>query len=314
MIEENTFNISPAQRIDAFLSQTWKEKFSRSAIQKFIRDGKVKVNGKLCNKPSHQVEGEITIELTYTEPEDYIIPRSDKQIPVLFEDPYLAIIHKPVNMTVHPGAGTKDDTLVHYLLGQFDELSETEERQRPGIVHRLDRETEGLMVIAKKTNVHRQLSALFENRKIEKRYEAWLWGQSPDSTTADGFIGRHPSNRKKMMYSEKPVNNTYKSSILSIETLEQTEHFSRVSIDLKTGRTHQIRATCSYLKIPVVGDQMYSRLARRYKKAGFSDAQESDFNDRGLLLIASGLSFEHPVTKEKLTYSLPLPQRFHNLE
>jgi len=313
LIEENTFNVSPAQRIDGFLSQIWQENFSRSRIQKFIRDGKIKLNGKICNKPAFQIQGDVTIELNYEEPKDYLIARSDKQIPILFEDPYLAIIHKPTNMTVHPGAGTKDDTLVHYLLGQFDELSEVDDKQRPGIVHRLDRETEGLMVIAKKTNVHRQLSELFENRKIQKKYEAWLWGHSPEVCVAEGFIGRHRSNRKKMVYSPEQVNPTYKSSEMSITTLEQTNHFSRVTIDLKTGRTHQIRATCSYLKIPVVGDEMYSRIHRRQKVAGFSNEKVNDLNERGLLLIASGLAFEHPVTHEKLSYSLPLPDRFLNL-
>ena len=278
-----------------------------------IKEGSVFVEGKPVRKSSFKSENPLEIEIHYSEETGFDLTGNDTTVPVLFQDEYLAIIHKPAKMTVHPGAGTGNDTLVHSLIRQIENLSEGSEPERPGIVHRLDRETEGLMVIAKTDNAHRNLAELFQKRQIRKTYIAWLWGQTPSEGTEKGYIGRNPILRKQMVFTEEADRPLFKEASLSYRTLEQTKHFSKVEIDLHTGRTHQIRATFTALGFPVVGDDLYSKYSRRLMKAGFNEAQIEDLKSRGLLLLASRLVFTHPETKQNMDYSLPLPERFFNL-
>lgn len=316
--------LPPNIRLDAALAEKFSEFLSRSRVQKLIKEGHVLVEGAPCLRPAYKSEIEHPVEFEYEPEPDYELKPLNLNIPILYQDDDIAIVHKPAGMTVHPGAGTRDDTLVHSLKAQLDHLSEGSEELRPGIVHRLDRETEGLMVIAKKNLSHRLLAEAFENRKITKEYHAWVWGQTPEAEELSGFMGRHPSDRKRMFFipddelskkkGQARESEHLKKALLSYITLRRTAHFSLVKIQLHTGRTHQIRASFSHFGLSVVGDSLYCRTSRKAKTAGFSQAQVEDLNSRGMLLIASRLAFEHPVTSQKIDYSLPLPERFDNLE
>ncbi|MES0491713.1 MAG: RluA family pseudouridine synthase [Leptospirales bacterium] len=311
LIKKST--LDPGVRLDLFLADIHSVEFSRSKIQQLIKNGSVFVDGKAVRKSSFKSDNSVEVEIHYEEETSYDLTGNDTVVPVLFQDEYLAIIHKPANMTVHPGAGTGNDTLIHSLINQIENLSDGSEPERPGIVHRLDRETEGIMVIAKTNNAHRNLAELFQKREIQKKYTAWVWGQTPPEGIENGYIGRNPVSRKQMVFTKEPDRPLFKEASMSYRTLEQTKYFSKVEIDLHTGRTHQIRATFTALGFPVVGDEVYSRFTRRLKKAGFKDAQIENLQSRGMLLAASRLVFIHPETNEKMDFSLPLPERFFNL-
>jgi len=268
------------------------------------------VNGVAVRKPSEKFKSDQILLFAFPVVAEYTLVPSTNEVPVLYQDQSLAIIHKPADITVHPGAGTGDDTLVHILVGQMDNLSEGNDPSRPGIVHRLDRATEGLMVIAKNNNIHHLLSAMFQKREVIKEYHAWVWGHPIESEKIEGYIGRHPTDRKKMLFSDTPLNHTYKLSVLSYKVIQENEFGSLLKILLKTGRTHQIRATFSARQFPLIGDVLYSRVDRKIKKEHLEAFLKNKIEHAGLLLIASRLAFHHPVTNEWLDYSIDLPERF----
>jgi len=308
------FTLDEHQRLDSGIVHQFPEQFSRAQIQKIIRSGNVRVNGEVCSKPSFKSERKTQISITYQlEQEYHLQANSDISVPVIYQDEHLAVIHKPPGMTVHPGAGTKEDTLVHVLLSQIDSLSEGSDKLRPGIVHRLDRETEGLMIIAKNNRAHFTLAEAFSERQIIKQYHALVWGLTPTSEEISGYIGRHPRDRKKMLFEYFKLNDTYKTSEMSYETLESNEYFSLLKIQLGTGRTHQIRATMAKLNHPVLGDTIYSQCTRRLDKTNLTHEQKQDIINGGLYLIASRLSFSHPVSGKVLDFELTLPARFSKI-
>ena len=209
-------------------------------------------------------------------------------------------------MTVHPGAGTKEDTLVHSLVAQIHPLSSLNGEERPGIVHRLDRDTEGLMLIAKDNPTHQRLAEQFQTRRIYKEYHAWLSGLlRPAKGEIDGFISRSPRNRKRMQFSSYDFMGRGRPASLSYELLREIEKFSLVKIILKTGRTHQIR--CSFLSIrtSVVGDQLYKKPGMRKKDL---------WMEHGLLLVANRIRFFHPLQKKDYEFQIDLPERFIQFE
>lgn len=308
------FNLEPGIRLDAAIAAIYPDLFSRSHAQKIIHEGQIRVNNEICQKPSFKSKNLIPVSIDYFPPAEYQLQANfESRVPVIFQDKYLAVIYKPAGMTVHPGAGTKDDTLVHVLLSQMDHLSEGSGDNRPGIVHRLDRETEGLMVIAKDNHTHFELARLFSDRKITKEYYAAVWGMAPESGTVEGFIGRHPVNRKKMLFDYTKLNETYKDSSMEFTTIQHSVTFSLLKIILHTGRTHQIRASMSKLDHPVVGDEVYSRYHRRLEKTLFPREIKEKILGSGLYLMAYRLSFIHPTTRENLNFELPLPFRFNYL-
>ena len=308
------FILEPHQRLDAGITIKFPSHFSRTMVQKLIKDGNIKLNGKICYKPSFKSEQPITVSIHYETPPEYELhANSEFSVPVIYQDEHLAIIHKPPGMTVHPGAGTKEDTLVHVLLSQIDSLSEGSDKLRPGIVHRLDRETEGLMVIAKNNHAHAEVAKAFSERRVIKEYHAWVWGLTEASGEISGYIGRHPRERKKMLFEFSPLDDTYKTSILSYTKLNSTEYFSLIKIALQTGRTHQIRATFAKLNHPVLGDTVYSNFSRKLDKTEFNALQKKEIADGGLYLLASRISFVHPFTGKTIDFQLPLPERFNKI-
>lgn len=300
--------MQPGVRLDVFLFEKLGDKVSRTRIQKLIEDGSITAGVRL--KSSFKAKSPLEVRVRIPEEKPMSIEPVDLGVPVLFQDKHLAIIHKPAGMTVHPGANTGDDTLVHSLLAQLKNLAETESPDRPGIVHRIDRETEGLLIIAKTASAHSRLAQLFKERKIEKTYHAIVWGKLPEKGIYSGFIGRDAKDRKKMKYSEKALNESYRQSLTEYETVATNQFFTLLKIKLVTGRTHQIRATFAAKGHPVVGDTIYSVTEREARKVKAPKLLRQKIEKSGMLLIASHLKFSHPVNKKKLTFSLELPERF----
>ncbi|MDH5716388.1 MAG: RluA family pseudouridine synthase [Spirochaetia bacterium] len=310
-----SFEVFDEKRLDLFLYENLKEYRSRSKFQKIIKDGYVKVNRKVITKPSSMLQINSIVEINLpVEKELKLVPK-DMGIPILFQDKYFAVIHKPADITVHPGSGTKDDTLVHGLIAQIKKLSEGSETLRPGIVHRLDRETEGLMIIAKTDKAHEEFSKLFQERKIIKEYTAFLWGKlAKQFDVIDGFIGRNFSDRKKMRFSAEAIGHLDKEAKLSYKIIRENMFFSKVSINLLTGRTHQIRATFSSMGNPVVGDIAYGKISRLYKNYNIGRKKEMFIEKLGMLLLAKRIKFTHPFTKKEMEFELNDPDRFLKFE
>lgn len=311
-------------RIDAIASGLFKSHLSRSEVSRLIKAGKVYLDGEIVKRPAQKLQhSSEPVELVVVpEKKNTGIIASSEKVPVLFQDENLAVIHKPAGMTVHPGNGTKNDTLVHCLTGQLEKLSDGSEPDRPGIVHRLDRETEGVMVVAKTNQAHSRLAALFAGRLVEKTYYAWVWGLlEKESATLTGFISRNKTDGKKMVFettdqlsSGSDRNTNKKNASLSYAIQKEKLCFSLLRIQLHTGRTHQIRATFSHISHPVVGDQLYSRSSRLQKKNRLSDKRKAAVETHGMLLVATELAFEHPFTGKKVNFEIDLPARFKKFE
>lgn len=307
------FELPAGERLDRFLVSALAEQgvtLSRSAIQRQIEQGGVE------GIPPGQIKtgfrGKRPIEISFTLPtfhDKQLVP-INASIPVLYEDEYLAIIHKPAGMTVHPGAGTGNDTLVHALLGQFEKLSPHHER--PGIVHRLDRETEGLMVVAKTEQARQRLSEIFAERKIQKRYAAIVWGSVNLPVNVVGYIWRDPKNRKKMKFSDRPPRDPIRLRTAELIVPTQVQHklATELEIELVTGRTHQIRATLAHYHAPIIGDALYGDDASKCRLYKIGREKREQLAQSGMLLVAKSLAFRHPFKRRNLEYSIVLPERF----
>ena len=305
---------SPGLRLDTFLFQNLEDKFSRTFLQKMIKKGQVSINSEIIVKPSATVKTASLLKIQITEQPSFSLEPSQIKIPVIFQDEHLAILHKPAYMTVHPGAGTGNDTLVHSLMGQFESLAPTNDITRPGIVHRLDRETEGLMIIALSASALEKLSLMFAERSIAKTYLAWAWGSHlPEKAKISGFIHRNPRNRKLMEFTEiENSTGRQKKASLSYETLLNVNGFAKLKIQLETGRTHQIRATFLAKNAPIVGDKLY---IRKINKTSNTEPIRGLKNEHhGLLLLSQSLEFIHPITGNPMKFSLEEPQRFKDFE
>ncbi len=291
------------KRLDIQLSEYLSHEFSRSTIQKYIKNKKVSINNQIITKISYTSPEPKKIIFTKPQPKAMVLIPNNQKIPILYQDEYLAIVHKPNNLTVHPGAGTKEDTLVHSLVAQVDSLS-NENSERPGIIHRLDRETEGIMVIAKTTKAHEKMSILFQNRLIYKEYHAWIHQNTNfQQTQVDGYITRDPIHRKKMKFTKQALHHKSKFASLVCQTIKNLHNFSLIKIILNTGRTHQIRASMLASNSPVVGDKLY------FFKKKFMPVFE-----HGLLLVANRIKFQHPFTLQNIDFEIPLPTRFLKFE
>ena len=325
----NTYELPPGVRLDHFLTEQLGEEFSRSRIQKLIESGAVKADGLPLVKSSLQVKEPriIQVQLPEEPPPAKLEPR-DLKFPILFQDNSLAVIHKPPGITVHPGIGTGDDTLVHGLLAAFKQLAPGFAADRPGIVHRLDRETEGVMVIAKNARAHAKLSAQFQERTVKKIYSAIVWGElrAPEKRVS-GTIRRHPKERRKMFFEEFPalteesqmteedllymIPENARSAALRYKVIAERSSFSWLEIELETGRTHQIRATFAALGNPVAGDSMYGDERRLAKRFNTGKRKLAALHECKMALAAIQLGFTHPETNKPVSFRIDLPERFH---
>ena len=259
-------NASKATRIDLLVQEVLKNAghdVSRSVAQGLVEDGKVKINGVLSTKPSAKFLSEITIEIDFIADgaeAGFDLSPIDLGIEVLYDDEDIAVINKPAGLSVHYGAGVKDEyTLVNGLKFLFRENLSDIDPSRLGIVHRLDKDTSGLMIVAKNNPAHEALSDAFKNRSITKKYIAFSWGvPSSFDFWVENFIGRHPKHRQKMAVVRDEEKG--KLAISHFRVLQNYKNIaSKLECEIETGRTHQIRVHLAYSGYPVIGDQMYTR-------------------------------------------------------
>lgn len=276
-------------RLDKYISDNMQD-LSRTYIQKLIEEKNIMVNSKKT-KASYKLNLGDRIELNIPEEEELELVAQDLNLNVLYEDENYAIIRKPRDMVVHPGDGNTDKTLVNGLLHRFESLSDLNGDLRPGIVHRLDKDTSGLLVIAKNNQIHESLSELFQERQVERKYIALVFGVvREDEGTINAPIGRHPVNRKKMAVTE----GNSKEAITHYRVLERFNDYTLLELSLETGRTHQIRVHLNYINHPIVGDQVYSN-------------GKNEFKLKTQLLHSYKIGFKHPYTGEYLVYEDEIP-------
>ena len=299
-------------RLDSFLSAQLPE-LSRSRIQKAIRAGDVVVGGARALKPAQKVRQGEEIKLAFSPPKPLEITPEHIPLDIVYEDEQLLVVNKAPGMVVHPAPGHESGTLVHALLAHCKSLSGIGGVLRPGIVHRLDAGTSGLLVVAKSDEAHISLSRQLMERTVSRIYCALVWGELPQSTgTIDLPIGRSPSDRKKMAVlpeGGREAQTTY-------YVIDTFGPFQYIRLKLGTGRTHQIRVHLSRVGHPVLGDPMYGgRKTRRGMLPGVSAA----IAERALCMIdrqalhAGELSFINPATGELMTFKAPLPGDFREV-
>lgn len=298
-------------RVDVFLAEAMS--ISRGEAQRLLETGAAKVNGETA-KPGRKLHAGDRVEAERPAPVPTEIAAEEIPLTVVYEDADLLVIDKPRGMAVHPAPGTWSGTLVNAILAHADDLSGVGGELRPGIVHRLDKDTSGLLVIAKNDTAHHALQAQIQAKVAERVYEAILWGVPRfEQATIDAPIGRHPVDRKKMAVITDP-RFTARPAVTELKVLEPLGAFSRVEARLKTGRTHQIRVHCAYIGHPVVGDPVYGGL-RKVLAQGEERrrVEEAIAALHGQALHARTLAFDHPRTGKRLVFSAPLPKVMQEL-
>lgn len=286
-----------ADRLDKFLVQCMPD-FSRSRIQGLIKDGQVGVDGQTVTKTGFQLETgmQVSVHVPAVLPSE-LVPE-DIPLDILFENEDLVVINKPAGMVVHPGAGHYSGTLVHAALAAIPDLEGIGGEERPGIVHRLDKDTSGLILLAKNERAHRWLQDQFRLRKVQKVYLALVDGKPPTPVgRIEAEIARDPSHRKQMAVVSDGRGRT---AVTEYKTLEQFEHHTLVEAHPLTGRTHQIRLHMVFLGCPIVGDTIYG------KKAPTVEIHRH-------FLHAARISIIFPGEKEMRTFEAPLPQELEEV-
>lgn len=282
-------------RLDQFLVSVLDR--SRSQIQRLIKDGHVRVAGRAA-KPNQPVKAGQAVTVDSPEPIDPVPKPEAIPVPIVYQDHDVIVIDKPAGMVVHPAAGHASGTLVNALLHHVDDLSGIGGEKRPGIVHRLDRGTSGLMVIAKNDRAHAELSRQFHDREVEKEYVALVWGVVQAGRRIDEPIGRDPIDRKKMSARARRA----RSATTRVTKAVHLRGVSLLSVAIATGRTHQIRVHLSAIGHPIVGDATYGGIRRRM--AG--DLRPLLRLERPFL-HAARLVFHHPGDGRRMEFTSPLP-------
>lgn len=285
-----------AERIDVYLAT--ETEMTRSEIQKKIEEGSILLNGKRTKKNASVAIGDV-IDVKSEETKQKIEPE-EIPIRILFEDPYLAVVNKPRGMLTQSTENERTGTLANALLGNFNHLSTCQGDDRPGIVHRLDRNTTGLLVIAKNDDIHRALSKAFEERKVKRVYRAIVHGVIPfERLLCDRSLGRDRKNRTRMSTNS----DTLREALTTVHTLKRYQEFTLIEAELHTGRTHQIRFHMEFLGYPIVGDPVYYRGS---KKRAF------DKKLPGQMLHCYEIRFRHPVTNEDIVCTCEPDEVFLN--
>ena len=284
------------ERLDAFLSRS-AEGLSRSAAQKLIADGNVLLNGRPARKNDRLRVGD-SVELTIPEPREVDIAPKQMPLDIVYEDEDVAVINKPKGLVVHPAAGHQDDTLVNGLLyAMGDSLSGINGELRPGIVHRIDKDTSGLLAIAKNDLAHTVLASQLKDHSMARTYEAVVCGSfKEDRGTVDAPIGRHPTDRKKMCVTQR----NSKNAVTHWEVVERFRGYTHIRCRLETGRTHQIRAHMAYIGHPILGDTVYGH-------------KKPELGQDSQCLHAGALCFRHPRDGRPVMVFAPLPDYFQSV-
>lgn len=294
-LQTKTFQITENSgiRIDVFLSE--KLEFTRSRIKKLCDDGCICVDGKTAKANKTLKMGE-QIEVTIPDNKNLDLEPQNIPLDIIYQDEHVAVINKSQGMTVHAGNGTEGSTLVNALLYHLDNLSGINGVVRPGIVHRIDKNTSGLLVVAKSDEAHLSLAKQLEDKTCKRIYIALLEGVlKTDKGRICTCLGRNPKDRTKMA-----VVANGREAITDYEVIQRFSNYTLCKFSLKTGRTHQIRVHAKHLGHPIVGDKEYG-----YKN--------QKFNLDGQLLHASKLQFVHPITKETVKFECPLPEYFEKI-
>ena len=286
----------PGERLDAFLARC-AEGLTRSAAQKLIEEGAVTRNGRPGKKNDKLNLGD-TVEYTIPEPKEVDIKPTEMALDIVYEDEDVVVINKPKGLVVHPAAGHQDDTLVNGLLyAMGDDLSGINGELRPGIVHRIDKDTSGLLAVAKNDYAHNMLASQLKDHTMARSYEAIVVGSfREDSGTVDAPIGRHPSDRKKMCVTER----NSKHAVTHWEVVERFRGYTHIRCRLETGRTHQIRVHMAHIGHPLLGDVVYGH-------------KKPELGQDSQCLHAFSLCFRHPRDGRPVMVFAPLPEYFEEV-
>ena len=302
------------KRIDIFLSDKFKE-LTRSNIKKIINQKKVTVNTVVVEAQSKKIKEKDEITITFQEETNKKIKPLKKQLEIVYEDKDLIIINKPQGMVVHPGVGNKNNTLVNVLVGNYKKkLSNLSGSTRPGIVHRIDKDTSGLLVVAKNNFTHAGLGKQFSDHSIKRKYIALIWGVlRPLKGTIETFITRSKRNRQLMTTDEfKGKKAITKYTVIKVFDKKDIPKISLIEFELKTGRTHQIRVHMIFKGTSLLGDQKYRKRNMKFKK--IDKTFEEILNSfKGQVLHAATLGFCHPRNLKKVEFKTKLPLKFKKL-
>ncbi len=283
------------KRIDAYMAEKY-EDISRVAIQRLIETGKILVNGKKV-KASYKVQVNDKITMEEEKAVEIELKAQDIPVEIIYEDRDIIVVNKPKGMVVHPANGNPDGTLVNAIMAICkDSLSGIGGEIRPGIVHRLDKDTSGILIVAKNDKAHINLSEQIKEHKVKKTYIALVKGiVKENNATINMPIGRSEKDRKKMAVTKKG-----KEAITHFKVLKRYDKYTLLEINIETGRTHQIRVHLSQIGYPIVGDEVYSK-------------GKNEWNIKGQCLHAKSLDFKHPVTNENMHLEAKIPQYFKKI-
>ena len=318
-MKKNTFNTVVrlnfnGYRIDKFLQSQITE-FSRTRLQSLIHDGQVQLNDNIINNPAKKIKEKDEIKINFPAPKKTLIKPNKISLDILYDDDDIIIINKPSGVVVHPGAGNYENTIVNGLLYKYqNKLSSIGGKLRPGIVHRIDKDTSGVIVVAKNDNAHINLSQQFSKHTIKRTYEAIIWGSlKPQSGTIQEKISRSVRNRQLMAVRKEKG----KIAITNYKTLKifQNLNLPKISLiecQLETGRTHQIRVHMNFQGNPIMGDKSYGKSKKKFKKIDpIIENQINTFNRQAL--HAKSLGFLHPKTRKELFFEARRPEDFDAL-
>lgn len=297
-MNEVIFDIIPEmedERIDKCLCG-YMESLSRSYIQKIIKDGNVYVND-LPVKANYKVRVDDRVRFIIPDSVEPDIPAQDIPLDIIYEDSDILIVNKPKDMVVHPAPGHYEGTIVNAVMFHCkDALSGINGVMRPGIVHRIDKDTTGSLIICKNDEAHNDIASQLKEHSINRCYRAIVWGRIKEDGIINAPIGRHPNDRKKMAINER----NGKHAVTHYKVLERFDKFTYIECRLETGRTHQIRVHMASIGHPLLGDDVYSSAKSPYKV-------------HGQTLHAMVLGFVHPSTKEYMEFEAPLPDYFEDI-
>ena len=283
------------KRLDTYIPSVDTD-ITRTSAQRLIEDGNILVNGKNA-KVSYKIQENDKISVEIPKPKQIELKAQNIPIEIIYEDSDIIVVNKPKGMVVHPANGNPDGTLVNAIMAICkDSLSGIGGEIRPGIVHRIDKDTSGLLIVAKNDNAHVKMSEQIKNHEVKKTYIALVRGVFKENeATIDMPIGRSPSDRKKMA-----VNKNGKNAITHIKVLKRFDKYTLLRVSIETGRTHQIRVHLSHIGYPIVGDYTYSN-------------GKNEFDVIGQCLHAQKLEFKHPITQKDMCLEAELPQYFKDI-
>ena len=283
------------KRLDAYISSK-DEEMTRTTAQRLIEQGNILVNNKK-QKVSYKVSTGDVITVEEEQPQEIELKAQDIPVEIIYEDNDIIVVNKPKGMVVHPANGNPDGTLVNAIMAICkDSLSGIGGEIRPGIVHRLDKDTSGLLIVAKNDKAHINMSEQIKNHKVKKTYIALVRGiVKENEATIDMPIGRSNSDRKKMA-----VNKNGKNAVTHIKVLERFNKYTLLEVNIETGRTHQIRVHLSHIGYPIIGDYTYSN-------------GKNEFGVEGQCLHAKQLEFKHPITEKEMKLEAELPEYFEKI-